>query len=71
LSYKDRQGRWAGQTLRWQIYTAPEICDGETLAAKMVDPQDSNKIWLIFITPRIIDAAGNPAHTDAEISSKH
>lgn len=60
------------QVFRWNIDSFRDVLDGHTLFGMSTNqPIDAGKIWMAFITPRIIDPAGNAVHSDADISTKH
>jgi beta-lactamase regulating signal transducer with metallopeptidase domain len=57
----------------WQSTASREIWDGDTLViGQSITNQafGTTKLGLVFITVRIIDAAGNAVHTDNEIPNK-
>jgi hypothetical protein len=48
------------------------IPDGHTLISAFTNSSlPAGKSFLLILTPRIIYSAGNPVHSDTEISSKH
>ncbi|HEX3720771.1 MAG TPA: M56 family metallopeptidase [Verrucomicrobiae bacterium] len=62
----------SGKTEAWNIPTLRNMPDGTTLEATLPieSPRSPRlKYIIVFISPRIIDAAGTTMHSDAEISS--
>jgi hypothetical protein len=58
----------------WQVSASRSLSDGQTLVIGGVMTNQfskAGKARMVFITPRIIDPAGNPVHTDEELSGKH
>jgi hypothetical protein len=57
----------------WQASASIKLWDGQTLVVGGVatnQPPGTGKMRMVFITPRIIDPAGNPAHSDDELSKR-
>jgi hypothetical protein len=57
----------------WQVIDSREMSDGQTLVISRTEanqPPETAKRLLLFVTPRIIDPAGNPVHSDADLSKK-
>ncbi len=57
----------------WQVSASHKVWDGQTLViggAATDQPPGARKMPMVFITPRIIDPAGNPVHSDAELSKR-
>lgn len=56
----------------WHIGHPLEVLDGHTLFGVLTNQQTgTRKVWMAFVTPRIIDPAGNAVHSDAELSNRH
>ncbi len=57
-----------------QVVTSCDVRDGQTLVIGVRStnqPPDEKNLELIFVTSRIVDPAGNPAHSDEELSKRH
>jgi tetratricopeptide (TPR) repeat protein len=57
----------------WQVKAIRKVLDGETMVIGSEITNHSpgpKKVWVVFITPRIMDPAGNPVHTDDELSKR-
>jgi hypothetical protein len=56
-----------------QVVLTQDVRDGQTLVAGHLvndKPSEPKKLQLYFVTPTIIDAAGNRIHTDEELPGK-
>jgi type II secretory pathway component HofQ len=54
----------------WQVSAFQKIWDGQTLVLGGVatdQPAGERRMRMVFVTPRIIDPAGNPVHSDADM----
>jgi beta-lactamase regulating signal transducer with metallopeptidase domain len=59
-------------TIHWHLDSFRDVPDGHTLFGMLKNQTlDAGKVWMICITLRIIDVAGNAVHSDDEISRPH
>jgi beta-lactamase regulating signal transducer with metallopeptidase domain len=57
----------------WQRSASLKLWDGQTMMLGGMttnQPPKAGRMRMVFITPRIIDPAGNPVHTDSELSER-
>jgi type II secretory pathway component HofQ len=57
----------------WRVTASRKIFDGETMVIGGImtnQPPGATKVGVVFITPRIMDPAGNPVHTDDDPTGK-
>jgi beta-lactamase regulating signal transducer with metallopeptidase domain len=57
----------------WQCSASQRIWDGQTLAIvgeNTNQPPGERRVRMVFVTPRIMDPAGNPLHTDDELQER-
>jgi hypothetical protein len=54
-----------------QASTFPTVFDGQTVVLASGEMGPANQLHLLyFITPRLVDAAGNPVHSDEQIKAR-